>query len=71
MPFVREDMRDNMPASEHGKYILGSHAHSLVSLRLNKEDIYNNNGTDNNMSIPLNSGVGTENVKKIKVPIPI
>lgn len=55
--------------TEYGKYQLGSYAHSMFSLRLKNKNNYNIYGKDVNMSIQLNSEVGTENVKKIKVPI--
>lgn len=52
--------------SQYGKFILGSNAYSMFSLRLNSKTNYKNNGNDNNMSILLNSGMGTENVKNLK-----
>lgn len=55
--------------SEYGEYILGSNANNMFSLRLNNKSNYNNKGNDNNMSIQSNSGVGKENINKIKAPI--
>lgn len=52
--------------SEYGKYISGSNADNMFSLRLNNKNNYSKYGNDNNMSIQLNSGVGTETVKTIK-----